>query len=209
MTIRPKIADLAEVQQNLPQGVRCEITEDCLRLWWRNWDIRKNYGMGCLLALGWLIFAPLTIGMVVGGLKIIDKQPFGLLWCSPILLLFGGGVLAITNTFLHLLRSEGIAIYEDRIELLLGGIFRSRLKVLESLPFEKIDRISFGFYGPDPDEPETVPTLNVFVKGVWWDVRCRRMLAYWMRGRDKELLFYLLEKVVSKLAPKIEVGQEK
>jgi hypothetical protein len=50
MAILPNGPDLAELQHNLPQGVRCEITEDCLRLWWRNWDARNNYGMGCILA---------------------------------------------------------------------------------------------------------------------------------------------------------------
>jgi hypothetical protein len=82
-------------------------------------------------------------------------------------------------------------------------------KVWEVLPFEKISRISFGFHAPDPDEPETVPTLNLFVKGYRWDIRGRRMLAYWMKGRDKAVLFHLLDTVVSKVAPKIEVGPEK
>lgn len=113
MAILPNGTNLAELQHSLPQGVRCEITEDCLRLWWRNWDIRKNYGMGCLLALGWLVFTPLTIGMLVAGLKIIRENPFGLICCSPVLLLFGGGVLGITNTFLLLLRSEGNDEYDS------------------------------------------------------------------------------------------------
>jgi hypothetical protein len=208
MAILPNGSDLAELQHSLPQGVRCEITEDCLRLWWRNWDVRKNYGMGCVLALGWLIFTPLTIGMIMAGWKIIRERPSGLICSAPILLLFGAGVTGITNTFLLVLRSEGIAVYHDRIELLLSGVFGNRLKVWEVLPFEKITRISFGFYAPDPDEPETVPTLNLFVKGSWWDVRCRRILAYWMRGTDKEVLANLLNTVVSQLAPKIEVGPE-
>ena len=209
MPIPPNDPDLAEIRHSLPRGVQCEITEDCLRLWWRNWEIRKNYGMGCVLALGWLVFAPLTVGMIVAGLKIIREKPFGLICCSPILLLFGAGVLGITNTFLLLLRSEGFAVYHDRIELLLSGLIRNRLDVREVLPFEKISRISFGFHAPDPDEPETVPTLNLFVKGSWWDIRCRRILAYWMRGKDKEILAHLLDTVVSKLAPKIECGPEK
>jgi hypothetical protein len=165
--------------------------------------------MGFILALGWLIFTPLTIGIIVAGFKTIRENPYGLICCSPILLLFGGGVLGITNSFLLLLRSEGIAVYHDRIELLLSGIFSDRLKVREVLPFEKITRIGYGFYAPDPDEPETVPTLNVFIHGAWWDIRCRRILAYWMRGGDKDLLGHLLCRVVSKLAPKIEVGPEK
>jgi hypothetical protein len=200
--------DLLELQHSLPKGVRCEITEDCVRLWWRNWDIRKNYGMGFLLALGWVIFTPLTVGMIVVGVKTIRTNHFGLVCCSPILLLFGGGVLGITNTFFLLLRSEGITVYHDRMELLLSGIFGHRLKVWEVLPFEKINRITFGFHAPDPSEPETVPTLNLFVKGSWWNTRSRRILAYWMRGRDKEVLSHLLSTVVSNLAPKVQVGSE-
>jgi len=34
------------------------------------------------------------------------------------------------------------------------------------------------------------------------------MLAYWMKGKDQEVLFHLLDTIMSKLAPKIEVGPE-
>jgi len=55
----------------------------------RNRDIRKQYQTAIVLAIGWLIFTPLTVGMIVVGVMKVREKPFGLLCCSPILLLFG------------------------------------------------------------------------------------------------------------------------
>jgi hypothetical protein len=44
--------DRSAVSEALPKGVRCKTSEDCLRLWWRNRDLRKAYGTAIGLGIG-------------------------------------------------------------------------------------------------------------------------------------------------------------
>lgn len=200
----PSHSELLPLLQALPRGVHCEFPEDCLRLWWRNWEIHKEFQTAIVLAVGWVSFTPLTVGIIVVGFNQVLERPIGLICCLPILLLFGAGVIGMTAMLLALRRSEGVAVYQDRIELLQSGLLGCRLTVKEVLPFGQIARMEFGWHAPDPEEPETVPTLNLFLKR---GIHHRRMLAYWMRGSDKKVLSDLLGMVVSKLAPQIVIGQ--
>lgn len=195
-------ARLPQPQMELPPGVQCSFVGADLQVWWDNRLIRKEYGIMVPLAIGWIVFAPLTVALFVGGLLKIPEMPSGLL-CAPLLLLWGAGVYGISYAFVSLFRKEGFTVHSDRLDLLSSGVANVQLNVRETLPFGMIDRIEFGCYSHNGTNSETVVTLNVFLKRSWW--RNRRMLAYWMKSEDKKIIFRLLTDALSKMAAGIAI----